>query len=458
MMAKGHIMSGRQGKTEEMRGTPRLIGALGAYLLVILVATAGCAPKDSDPPVPSNSAGSSPPLSQASRAAAPPTARLPQTRTKAAPQPTLPPTSTPTATALPSPTPTYTPTPTPLPVLRRLTQYGCCTQPYWSPDSRQVLFIDKPGANLPTGIWALDVDQVQPTPELLTERIAFYTPDLTLRTELSEDSTVIERLSNPLSPTTPLSGSINIPSDSSPNSGTESASDTDASSTVAWEVPSEGQPVSVSPSQTRIAWQKSDDDLPSERRTAEIWVADLDGTTPRMVATLPRGGFSGWISDEVILLSGRESLQAQEQVLFALTLADGSTTELARGKRIRGDLLSPDGAWLAYFVALDEDPGENGVWLVRTDGSERRKLPRDLFGAYQWRDAHRLLIIPFRPRADSHEIWEFDARIGQARRLTDPQLTPFKVANGDWTVSPDGGHVAFVESRDRNIWLLRLPD
>jgi Tol biopolymer transport system component len=42
--------------------------------------------------------------------------------------------------------------------------------------------------------------------------------------------------------------------------------------------------------------------------------------------------------------------------------------------------------------------------------------------------------------------------------VTDPAITPFKVANGDWTVSPDGRYVAFVESRDHNIWLLALPD
>jgi Tol biopolymer transport system component len=167
---------------------------------------------------------------------------------------------------------------------------------------------------------------------------------------------------------------------------------------------------------------------------------------------------SGWISDEVMLLSGRESLEAQEQTLFTLSLVDGSTVELARGKRLRGGLLSQDRTWLAYFVALDEDPEQNGTWVVRTIGTERHQLPGDLFGAYQWRDAHRLLIIPFQPNADVHEIWEFDARTGQTRRLTDPDLMPFKIANGDWTVSPDGRHVAFVESRDRNIWLLRLPD
>jgi Tol biopolymer transport system component len=160
----------------------------------------------------------------------------------------------------------------------------------------------------------------------------------------------------------------------------------------------------------------------------------------------------------VLLLSGRESLQSREQVLYTFALADGAQVELARGERLRGGLLSPDGAWMAYFMALDEDPDKNGVWLVRTDGSGRRKLERDLFGAYQWRDSRRLLIIPFQADATYHDIWEFDAEAGQARRLTDPQVTPFKIANGDWTVSPDGRYVAFVASEDRNIWLLTLPE
>jgi Tol biopolymer transport system component len=159
-----------------------------------------------------------------------------------------------------------------------------------------------------------------------------------------------------------------------------------------------------------------------------------------------------------LLLSGRETLQSEEQVLFTLSLIDGRRLELARGKRLRGGLLSPDGSWLVYMIALDEDAQQNGVWLVGTDGSGQRKLEDDLFGAYQWRDAQRLLIIPFRPQATSHEIWQLNVETGQARRLTDPEHTPFKIANGDWSVSPDGRYVVFVESRDHNMWLLRLPD
>jgi Tol biopolymer transport system component len=363
--------------------------------------------------------------------------------TDPSPQPSPSPNPTPTATLTPTPVPTATPipspTPTPTPTLRQLTQGDCCTQPFWSPDSQQVLFIDKPQPDLPVGIWAVPITQDQPTPELVTDRIAFYTADFRFRIELSQDTTTIERVDALLASTSTLSETKPIP-------GTN------------WEVPAGGRSISISPGHKRIAWQVSNDDLPFERRVTQVWVANLDGSEPRSVATAPRGGFSGWISDDVLLLSSRESLESEEQVLYSLSLIDDRTQELAQGRRLRGGLLSPDGTWLAYFITLDEDPALNGIWLVRTDGSVRHQLERELFGPYQWRDDNRLVIIPFQPEATNHAIWEFNVNTGQTRHLTDPAVTPFKIANGDWAVSPDGQHVAFVESRDRNIWLLTLPD
>jgi Tol biopolymer transport system component len=416
--------------------------------LLTILAASGCAMQadgvdaitNAPPTTESSGGGSAPHEPQPSPALNVLQATVPATQ--AQPSMTPSPSPAPTATPLPSPTPTATPipspTPTPMPVLRRLTQGACCTQPFWSADSQQILYIDRPGSDQPTGIWGLDVAQPEPTPELVTERIAFYSPDLTLASQIEEDTTVIQRVEQP--PATQGSGAQG-----------------DSSSQESWTVQTGGRPVSISPGQKRITWQISDEDLPSERRVTQIWVANLDGSDAQMVISLPRGGFSGWISDDVLLLSGRDTLQSEEQILFSLSLIDGSKLELARGKRLRGGLLSPDGIWLTYLVALDEDTQQNGVWLTQTDGSGKRKLERELFGAYQWRDAHRLLIIPFRPEATSHEIWELDADTGQARRLTDPEQTPFKIANGDWSVSPDGRYVAFVESQDHNIWLLRLP-
>ena len=227
---------------------------------------------------------------------------------------------------------------------------------------------------------------------------------------------------------------------------------------VIWTVPAGGRSISISPNRTRIAWDVSNNDLPSERRVSEIWVANFDGTEPQSVVRLPRGGLAGWITDDRLLLSGRESLESRETVLSAYSLVDGSTVELVRADRPRGIQLSPDRRWMAYYVSLSDEPAENGLWLQRTDNGERRQLGRDLFGSYAWRDASRLLIIPFRPDAEYHELWEVDAETTEARQLTDPAVTPFKVANADWQVSPDGRHVAFVESRDDNIWVLTLGD
>jgi Tol biopolymer transport system component len=57
-----------------------------------------------------------------------------------------------------------------------------------------------------------------------------------------------------------------------------------------------------------------------------------------------------------------------------------------------------------------------------------------------------------------HRLWQVDVESGAATPLTDAAITPFKIANGDWSVSPDGRHVAFVSASDNNIWLLTLPE
>ncbi len=352
---------------------------------------------------------------------------LPPTATTT-PSPSPVTTSTPTRTSTPTPTSTSTPTPTP--ALQRLTTGGCCTQHFWAPDSQQVLYIDQPAPGAALGIWGVRLTPQDAPPELLTERIAAYTSDLLYVIETEQNQTFIERLEGPLG----------------------------ESSSNRWSVPANGRGVSISPGRKRIAWGESNADLPFERRTTQVWIADFDGADAQLVATLPRGGFSGWISDDVVLLAGRESLESLETVVYTLSLTDGTENELVRAERPRGMHISPDGHWLVYYVSLSDEPSQNGFWVVRTDGGERRKIDRELFGAYQWRDAHRLILVPFQADAPYHELWEYDVETGAARRLTDSKVTPFKIANGDWQVSPDGRHVAFVDNSDRNIWVLTLVD
>ncbi len=343
--------------------------------------------------------------------------------------PTSTPTPTATATAAPTATPTATPTPPPQAV--QLTASGCCTQPFWSADSQQVRFIDKPDPQSPVGIWGVDINQPMAPPALVTERIEESLVRNGFLVETSGATTTIEQVSD----------------------GRR------------WQVPAQGRSVIISPQKTRIAWSINNDDVPVENQVTQIWTANLDGSEARRLASLPRGSLAGWISEDTLLVSGRDSLQAREQWLQALSLADGSTRELARAERLRGSALSPTGEWVVYFITFGADPAQNGLWLARTDGSEQQRLDSSLFGSYQWRGCpggcaagqDRLALIPFRPDAEWHQLWELDPNTGDLRQLTDPAATPFKIANGDWRLSPDGRKMAFVESRDKNIWMIELP-
>ena len=351
------------------------------------------------------------------------------------PSPTPIPTARPTGTPSPTSTPPSTPTPTqtPAPQTVRLTTGGCCTQPFWSPDSAQVRFIDQRGSEALAGIWGVPVAEPGAEPRLVSERVEESLARGDYLVETSGTRTNIRRLSD----------------------GQQ------------WTVPAGGRSVLISPAETHIAWVAANDDLPPDQQVATVWVANLDGSGARKAATLRRGGLSGWISEDALLVSGRESAASPNQVLWALSLSDGARVEIARAERLRSPTLSPSGNWVAYYVTFAADPAQNGLWLARTDGSLRRPVSRDLFGAYQWRpcpggggcspEDQRLLIVPFRPDAVFHEVWELDATTGEARQLTDPATTSFKIANGDWRVSPDGRYVVFVESKDRNVWVIELP-
>ena len=356
------------------------------------------------------------------------------------PAPSAAPTQTPepTATATPTTSPTATPTATTSPTASpeppveavQLTTGGCCTQPFWSPDSQQVRFIDQPAADQPVGIYAVPVAEPLAAPQFVTARLEESTASPRYLIETTSNTTVIERRSDG----------------------------------ERWTVPAGGRNVLISPDQTRIAWAASNVDAPSTQQVTVLWLANLDGSNAQQIATLPRGGLSGWIDNETLLISRRDSQQAREQTLAAYSLADGSLVELARAERLRGQVLSPSGGWLVYYVTLDPNPDRNGLWVVRTDGQQSIQLGDDLFGSYQWRpcaercapEEDQLIIVPLQPDAPLHRLVELAPASGDVRQLTDPAVTPFKIANGDWRISPDGRYVAFVESSDRNVWVLEL--
>lgn len=334
---------------------------------------------------------------------------------------TAPPPAIRTAT-LPVNTPTQPPTLTPTPpavVIRQLTSGGCCVGPFWSPDGSRVLFIDKPSPEAPSGLWGASL--AGGAPELFTDRLGIFSSDMQLRAFPQNRGTIVERLSD----------------------GAQ------------WAIPSQGRQVSFSPDGTMLAWTAGQNAGPLDQEMRTVWVSRSDGSEAREVITLYGGGFSGWFPDGRLLVSGKLDPNEETQAYMAVSLSGGAPTELARGERLRGGLISPQGTWLAYMVTFSENPEENGLWLVHTGSGEKRRL--EVFGAYRWRDDSRLLVVPLDLTQPTHRLLEVEAASLEIKALTDPQLEPFKIANGDWSVSPDGRAIAFVSAEDGNIWLIELP-
>ena len=323
------------------------------------------------------------------------------------------------STNTPEPTPTITPTPTP--VLRQLTTGGCCVMPSWSPDSKQVLFIDKPSAQSEAGYYAVDVDHVE-EPKLIGP-VGIYSPDRSLVAYPIDVRTVVEKLST----------------------GDR------------WVMPNDGHAVEFSPDNRRVAWEAEAISGPYDQRQNDIFMANYDGTDAVKVARVYGGGLVGWLPRGLsMMFLGRPSLSTHDSTLTVLDLHTNEAIDLVKAERISGISISPAGSWVDYFISFNPDDKRNGIWVQRTDGSAERQL--DMWGAYQWRDDAHLLVIPARTSpTQAFELWQIVAATGEKQKLTDAAVTPLNILNGDWRVSPDGKAIVFVNSADRNLWLLELP-
>ena len=294
--------------------------------------------------------------------------------------------------------------------------------PSWSPDSRQVLFIDKPDSQAEAGVYAVDIDRAQEPKR--SGPVGIYSPDRSLVAYPIDVRTVVEKLST----------------------GDR------------WVIPNNGQALEFSPDSRRVAWDTEAISGPYDERQNDIFMANYDGTDAVKVSRVYGGGLVGWLPRGLnILFLGRPSLSTHNRVLTALDLRTNEAIDLVTAERISGVGVSRDGSWVAYYISFDSDAERNGIWVQRADGSGARQL--DAWGAYQWRDDSRLLVIPARTSpGQAFEIWEVDAATGEKHQLTDAAVTPLNILNGDWRVSPDGRYIVFVNSADRNLWLLELPD
>ena len=303
---------------------------------------------------------------------------------------------------------------TPKAALTRVTSGGCCGGTVWTPDSRSLLYIDRPPGAAKAAVYSVPAAGGV-GPSVRFSRVAFYSPDLRYAAVPQGSSTLVERLSGG----------------------------------QRWTLNTQGAQLLWGPGQ-QVAYTVSAQSGNYDQRSSRVYVAAL-GKTPRLVATVYGGSAAAWLGPQTLLMSGKTVAGARDRQLYTLDLRSGTRRTLATALNLRGVQASPDGQWVVYTVAFDS-AARNGLFLQSTAGGAARRL--NWFGSYQWRGSSSLLYIPLILNVAAHTVQLYDLKSGQSRPLLDLGA---KVQSDQWLTSPDGQKLAFRRAGDGNVYVTKLP-
>ena len=106
-----------------------------------------------------------------------------------------------------------------------------------------------------------------------------------------------------------------------------------------------------------------------------IWVANADGSNARTRGNVVRAAELAWFPDgQRLLFAGRDA-DGGNPGIYAFDTTTGALTRIVDAFSPRGVRLAPDGSHLVYLAALEEQPEDNGLFIVNADGSAKRNLP-----------------------------------------------------------------------------------
>lgn len=395
-----------------------------AILLLIACsngATTHTAPPSSPPPVqptPTALAPTSLPATPQARAAAQDAATV----TPLAPTDTPTPTAAPTTAAAPTAPATAQPF---TPTLTKLTDGGCCRNPVWHPDSTRILYTDAAPNQSLAATYAVPADASGP-PTLFFPSAATVSPDGS-RIAFPDFVNHVTRIQE---------------------FGKQSTATIANNAAYVW----------FSQDGRQVAWLAlAPGAQPSSNvdRLVHVWVANADGANARQIGNTVRAADLTWFPDgQRLLFVGRDT-DGGNPGIYTLDITSSTLTRIVDAFSPRGARLSPDGGQIVYLAALEEKPEDNGLFIANADGSAKRKLP--LIGGVRWSpDSKSLLILPFQTDNGADQLVRIDAATLGTTPLTDRAALPFRVAQDEWQVAPDGTRIVFNALTDSNIYVLRF--
>jgi hypothetical protein len=303
---------------------------------------------------------------------------------------------------------------------RRIGFNGCCANMWWSATDPNLLYVIDGTDGTRASVYEWDVALAGPTGQVMAAPPPLLSPDGTHSIAMTGSWALITRLAD----------------------GNQ------------WAVETGGAVPSInSDNSALLVARTSDVLLPGEDtpRTT-VWVSDMMGGNQRVIADVT--GVTGMWLDNMRVLLWQRTPDAMTH-LFVHDTAQGQSVGLASFTFLRGLTVAPGGGRLMFYLAYQDDPNASGVYTLETQpGAQPQRLL--WFGAWRWRDMDSVYYVPFTP-GQPHMLHAYHIPSSTDFALTDPVITPFAIANGDWSVSADGSRVAFWNARDQTTWVLEAP-
>ncbi len=221
-----------------------------------------------------------------------------------------------------------------------------------------------------------------------------------------------------------------------------------------WSIETDMAIPSINTDNTRLLWVvDGGDSIPGQNEPSNtILISDMRGETLELLFA-ETGIDAMWLDDTRLLLS------IGDRPFTQLDIYDVETQTrytLGRWYRPRGFSIAPSGNRLMFYLAYQPNPTDNGVyWMDIAENAPQNRV--DWFGAYRWRDTDSLFYIPFDANTNTHQLMIYDIATDTSQALTNPDVTPFTIMDGRWSVNADGSNILFRNANDRNLWMIRIP-